>query len=86
VKKVAAEKLIGKISHYFGHISVGIIELTDNFKVGEKIHIKGFSTDFEQVVSSMQIDRQDINEAKAGDAIGVKVEQKVKEGDLVYKV
>ncbi len=83
---MAEEKLIGKISHYFGAISVGIIELADNFKVGEKIHIKGSSTDFEQTVSSMQIDRKDISEAKPGDAIGVKVEQKVREGDMVYKV
>lgn len=83
---MAEEKLIGKISHYFGNISVGIIELTDDFKAGERIHIKGSGTDFEQTVSSMQIDRQDISEAKAGDAIGIKVEQKVKEGDLVYKI
>ena len=83
---MAEEKLIGKISHFFGNISVGIIDLTDTFKVGEKIHIKGSSTDFEQVVSSMQVDRKDISEAKAGDAVGIKVDQKVKEGDLVYKV
>ena len=83
---MAEEKLIGKISHYFGAINVGIIELTDSFSVGEKIHIKGSSTDFEQTVSSMQIDRKDISEAKSGDAIGIKVDQKVREGDLVYKV
>lgn len=83
---MAEEKLIGKISHYFGNINVGIIELTDNFSVGEKIHIKGSSTDFEQVVSSMQVDHKDITAAKAGDAIGIKVDQKVKEGDLVYRV
>lgn len=83
---MAEEKLIGKITHYFGNIEVGIIGLTDTFRVGEKIHIKGSSTDFEQVVSSMQINRQDISDAKSGDEIGVKVEQKVKVGDLVYKV
>lgn len=83
---MAEEKLIGKITHYFNGIGVGIIELTDAFKAGEKIHVKGASTDFEQVVSSMQIDRKEIGEAKAGDAIGVKTDQKVREGDLVYKV
>ncbi|MBU2037353.1 translation elongation factor-like protein [Patescibacteria group bacterium] len=83
---MAEEKLIGKISHYFGGINVGIIELTDTFSVGEKIHIKGSSTDFEQVVSSMQMDHKDIQEAKAGDAIGIKVDQKIREGDMVYKV
>lgn len=83
---MAEEKLIGKITHYFNGIGVGIIELTDAFRVGEKIHIKGSVTDFEQVVNSMQVEHKDISEAKPGDAIGVKVEQKVREGDLVYKV
>ncbi len=83
---MAEEKLIGKITHYFNGIGVGIIELTDGFRVGEKIHIKGSVTDFEQVVNSMQVEHKDISEAKPGDAIGVKVEQKVREGDLVYKV
>jgi len=83
---MAEEKLIGKISHYFGGINVGIIELIDGLKVGETIHIKGASTDFEQPIDSMQIDRQDISEAKAGQAIGIKVAQKVKEGDQVFKI
>ncbi len=83
---MAEEKLIGKISHYFGNINVGIIELTDVLKVGEAVHIKGASTDFEQEVDSIQIEHQDIKEAKSGDAVGIKVFQKVKEGDQVYKV
>lgn len=83
---MAEEKLIGKITHYFGHISVGIIELADKLKVGDKIHIKGSSTDFEQTVDSMQVEHQDVQEAKSGDAVGVKVAQKVKESDAVYKV
>ncbi len=83
---MAEEKLIGKITHYFGNISVGIIELADKLKVGDKIHIKGSSTDFEQAIDSMQVEHQDVQEAKSGDAIGVKVAQKVKESDAVYKV
>jgi putative protease len=82
---MAEEKLIGKITHYFGNISVGIIELTDRLKVGDKIHIKGHATDFEQTIDSMQVEHQDVQEAKSGDAIGVKVTQKIKEGDSVYK-
>jgi len=82
----AEEKLIGKITHYFGNIGVGIIGLTDSFSVGGKIHIKGASTDFEQEVVSMQVDHKDINEAKSGDEVGVKLEQKVREGDIVYKI
>lgn len=83
---MAEEKLIGKISHFFGNISVGIIELADTLKAGEKIHIKGSSTDFEQAVDSMQIEHQNVDSAKSGDAIGIKVAQKVKENDQVYKV
>ena len=80
------EKLIGKISHYFGNINVGIIELAGELKVGDKIHVKGSSTDFEQEIDSMQIEHQEINVAKSGDAIGVKVIQKVKENDQVFKI
>ena len=79
-------KLIGKISHYFGKINVGIIELTDSLKVGDKVHIKGHSDDFEQTVDSMQIEHDKIQEAKAGDSVGIKVANRVHENDLVYKV
>jgi len=80
------EKLIGKISHYFGHISVGIIELSDELKVGDTVHIKGHTSDFSQVVASLQIEHQSVNEAKAGESAGTKVDQKVHEHDNVYKV
>lgn len=83
---MAEEKLIGKITHYFGNISVGIIELDDKLKVGDKIRVKGSSTDFEQAIDSIQIEHQNVQEAKSGDAVGVKVVQKVKENDAVYKV
>ena len=80
------EKLIGKVTHYYGHLSVGIIELSDALKVGDKIHIKGHTADFSQQVSTMQIEHADVQEGKAGDVVGVKVEQKVHEHDSVYKV
>lgn len=83
---MAEEKLIGKIIHYFGHINVGIIELSDGLKVGETIHIKSSVTDFEQVVNEMQVEHQKIESAKAGDQVGLKVTQKVREGDQVFKV
>jgi len=82
---MAEEKLIGKIIHYFGNINVGIIELSDELKAGETIHIKSSTTDFEQVVDSMQVEHQNIEIAKAGDQVGLKVIQKVKEGDQVFK-
>jgi len=80
------EKEIGKITHYYGHLSVGIIELADTLKVGETIHIKGHSEDFNQTVDSMQIEHASVSEAKVGDSIGVKVTQKVHPGDKVFKV
>lgn len=80
------EKEIGKITHYYGNISVGIIELSNTLKVGESIHIKGHSSDFTQSVDSMQIEHANVSEAKAGDVIGVKVIQKVHPHDKVYKV
>lgn len=80
------EKLVGKIVHYFGKIQVAIIELTGELKVGDKVHIKGHSTDFEQDITSMQIDHVNVEKAKKGDAIGIKVDQKVREEDEVYLI
>ena len=80
------EKLIGKITHYYGHLSVGIIELSDSLKVGDKIHIKGHSSDFTQDISSMQVEHASVQEANAGEVIGIKVNDKVHEHDSVYKV
>ena len=80
------EKLIGKVTHFYGKPSVGMIELSDELKVGDTIHIKGKSLDFTQEVTSMRIEFTDVNEAKAGDLIGTKVDQKVHKDDEVYKV
>jgi len=80
------EKQIGRISHYFGKISVGIIELTDSLKVGDTIHVKGHSDDFTQTIDSMQIEHAEVTEAKAGDSVGIKVSGKVHENDAVHKV
>lgn len=83
---MAEEKQIGKITHYFGKISVAVIELSDALKAGDTIHIVGGDRDFAQPVDSMQVEHQNIPEAKAGDAVGLKVAQLVKPGDDVYKV
>ncbi len=80
------EKEVGKITHYFGHIGVGIVELTDDLKVGDIIHIKGHSSDFTQNVDSIQIEHKNVSEAKKGDVIGIKVIEKVHPKDIVYKV
>jgi len=80
------EKAIGLVDHYFGNISVGMIKLSDTLKVGDRIRIKGKAADFTQGITSMQIDRVSAVEAKAGDLVSIKVEQKVRQGDTVYKV
>ena len=83
---MAEEKLIGKITHYFGKVSVGMIELSDLLKVGDTIHIKGHTSDFTQQVSSMQIEHAQVTEGKTGDLMGIKVDQKVYKNDEVFKV
>ena len=80
------EEEIGKVSDFFAHPVVAGIELTATLKVGDKIHIKGHTTDMEFTVNSMQIDNVNVNEAKAKDAIGIKVDERVRRGDIVYKV
>ena len=80
------EKEIGKIIHYFAHVNAGIIELSDTLKVGDSIHIKGHTSDFIHAVTSMQIEHANITEAKAGDQVGVKFDQKVHQHDKVFKV
>ena len=62
------------------------IELTETLKLGDRIHIKGHTTDIEFTVDSMQIDNVDVKEAKAGDSVGVKVSERVRRGDTVCKV
>jgi translation elongation factor EF-Tu-like GTPase len=81
-----AEQTIGTVSDFFARPVVAAIELTAPLKVGEKIHIKGHTTDLELVVNSMQINNVNVQEGKAGDSIGVKVGERVRKGDSVFKV
>jgi putative protease len=81
-----AEEVVGKVTDFFAHPVVAGIELTATLKLGDKIHIKGHTTDIEMVVDSMQIDNVDVKQAKAGDAIGVKVTERVRREDIIYKV
>lgn len=76
---------VGRVTHFFPKISVAVIELTAPLAVGETIAIKGPTTDFEQTVDSMQIEHKNIQRAEAGQSIGLKVIQRVREKDKVYK-
>ncbi len=81
------EEEVGRVSGYFGKIGVAAIEITQGtLSVGDTIHIKGHTTDFTQTVDSMQIEHQAVQTAKAGDSIGIKVKEKVRDHDKVYKV
>jgi putative protease len=81
------EKEIGVVSHYFDKIEVAAIRLTaDSLRSGDVIRIRGHSTDFQQTVTSMQIEHEAVKEAQAGDEIGIKVEQRVHEHDKVLKI
>ena len=80
------EVVIGKVSDFFARPVVAGIELTGTLKLGDKIHIKGHTTDMELTVDSMQIDNVDVEEAKAGDSIGVKIGDRARRGDTVYLV
>ena len=80
-------KLIGKITHYFSNIEVGVIELSAPLSQGDEIRIVGGeNTDFTQKVDSMQVDHKVVDKAKKGDSVGLKVSEKVREGYQVYKV
>jgi len=81
-----ADKKIGTITHFFDRISVGIIKLDSTLKVGDKVKFQGSSTNFEQEITEMQYDHKNIESAGKGQEIGVKTNEKVREGDGVYIV
>jgi selenocysteine-specific translation elongation factor len=81
-----AEEIVGKVSDFFARPVVAGIELTAPLGVGDTIRIKGHTTDLELVVGSIQIKNVNVTEAKAGDSIGVKVTDRVRAGDSVYKI
>ncbi|MFQ6010305.1 MAG: translation elongation factor-like protein [Candidatus Aenigmatarchaeota archaeon] len=83
---MAEKKLIGKITHYFPKVGVAVVELTDTIKIGDKISIEGRGNVTEQTVESMEVEHEKIEIANAGDEIGLKVKDKVKDGDQVFKV
>jgi translation elongation factor EF-1alpha len=80
------EKKVGEVIKFFGKIGVAAIRLEGSLKVGDQIHFTGHTTDFSQAVDSMQIENKDVQEAGPGADIGVKVKDRVREHDIVYKV
>ncbi len=82
-----AETKIGHITHYFGHVGVGAIQLTDgDLAVGDTIHVKGHTSDFNQVVESMQIEHASVPKATRGQNAGTKLNEHVRVNDTVFKI
>ena len=77
---------LGRVSHFFGKVSVAIIEVTDTILVGDQILIKGPTTDIEQTVDSMEIEHVKVKQVESGQSIGMKVKGRVREKDTVYKI
>ena len=80
------EKAIGKVSDFFARPVVAGIDLTGTLKVGDKVHIQGHTTDLEMIIDSMQINNAAVSQAKKGDSVGIKVNDRVRGGDTIYKV
>ena len=81
------QELVGNVIDYFTKISVAAIDIdSGEIRIGDTIHFSGHTTDFSQKVESMQIDKEEVNTARAGDSVGIKVKERVRDGDEVYKV
>ncbi len=79
-------KPIGKVTHYYGGLNVAIVKFSRDTKVGESVNFKGATTDFTQKIDSMQYDHKEISSAKKNQEVGIKVKNKVREGDQVFEV
>ena len=86
VKKEKKKNLVGVMSHFYGHINVGIVELSDTLSVGDEISVEGASTNLTQKVESIEIEHKAVKKAGKGDSIGLKMKERVREGDKVYKL
>ncbi len=80
------EKAVGKVSDFFAHVVVAGVDMTGTLEVGDKIHIKGHTTDIEMDLTSMQIENKNVTKAKKGQSVGIKVPERVRPGDVIYKV
>jgi len=82
-----SEEKIGLVEHFFTNVSVAAVKITNGeLKIGDTIHIVGAHTDFKQKIDSMQIQRDPVNNVKSGDEVGIRVKDRVREHDIVYKI
>ena len=77
---------VGRVTHFYTRISVAVVDLSGDLVVGDRVVVRGASTDFELVVESMQIEHENVERAGAGQSIGLKVKERARESDKVYKI
>ena len=82
---MSEQKPIGAVTHYFGKLGVAIVKFNKAVEAGMKLKFKGATTDFEEVIKSMQFDHKEIDKAKKGQEVGIKVGDKVREGDMIFE-
>ncbi len=80
------EQPVGKLSHYFGHLGVAAMKLTGELRVGDQVRIKGHTTDFTQLIESLEIEHQRVDRGAPGDDVAFKVQEKARVGDQVFRV
>ena len=83
---MAEGERLGEVIHYFDHVQVAVLRLTRGLKQGGRLHFLGAHTDFEQVADSLQVEHQPVTEAAAGGEVAVKVDQRVRKGDRVFRI
>ena len=81
-----SEKEVARVKHYFSRLGVAVLSLTGALSVGDRIHLYGHSTDFEQTVDSMQIEHKPVLKVGPGDDVALKMQERVHEGDIVYRI
>ncbi len=84
--RIMGKKLIGKVTHYYSNIGVAVVELEDDLKQGDTISIEGATTNIQQTVDSMQLEHESAGIAHSGDAVGLKVSERVRAGDKCYLI
>ena len=77
---------IGEVIHFYGKIDVAVLRLSNNLKIGDMIHFLGSHTDFQQEVTSMQIEHEPVAEGKAGEEIAIKVIERARKGDAIFLI
>jgi hypothetical protein len=81
-----SEKRVARVTHYFSRLNVAVLALTDTLSLGDRVHICGHSTDFEQTVDSMQIEHKPVLKVGPGDDVALKIAERAHEGDIVYRI